>query len=412
MNKQKAFAISVVLLFVIVIPLLNIYFHTWRMIGTIYVASAIAFFAFTTTLYLIVTKNPKTNGKDPTMKYSVIIPCYNEEANLLKACAESMNNLEGTHQTIIVDDGSTKAETKKALDAIEKQHPNILIIRQAKNKGKKFVQAIGVENAKYDYIISTDSDTIFKPDAGLLLVTPLKNPKIGLTNSTVELKNPNDNIVTKMQQLQNYSAFMIGRKTTGGLGILNCASGIGLAFRKKDYLAMKEEYLGKRPYGFDCKFGEDRYMTNLTLKKGQEAVFIEEAVAYSEFPNKLKGWLKQQLRWRISGFIETIHALSYSWKRSKTLWFYNLGFFILPYLCISLIITMIAMAIYTGQYHAIPLYIIVVIMATFVRNTIIITKQRQLVKYIIPFTIINMTALLWLYIIAPFRINEQTWITR
>jgi len=397
---------------VVFIPLYSIYGHNWYIFSRGYILVAIAFVWYSVLLRFYVDVNKRGfYGKDPTLKYSVIVPVYNEEKKYLFETIKSIVDNEGKKEIIIADDGSNQ-ETKKVIRAISKTFKNIKVATLPENRGKKFAQAYALQHfVTTDYIVTCDSDTVFEKDALLKLITPLKNKKIGVTNVNIDIANANTNLMTRMQQLQNYGAFMVGRKALGGLGIMNCASGIGIGIRTQDWKNIMVEYLGDRPFKFNCKFGEDRFMTNIMLKAGFKVVMVEDSKAITYVPEKVSHFLKQQLRWRISGIIEGVHVISFSWKK-PVLFFYSIMNFLLPFFCISIIITFVAVSIIMQDYLRLLSFLAVIILASFVRSAIVIYERKDLMKYIIPFSIFNLFAVLWLWIYACFRINEQSWITR
>ena len=97
-----------------------------------------------------------TNNYQPSTKASVIIPCRNEEKNILKiiSCLQQQTYLR--FEIIVVDDHSTD----KIAEFIQKNKlPNLKFIQLTENKiGKKAALAEGIKNATGDLIITTDAD--------------------------------------------------------------------------------------------------------------------------------------------------------------------------------------------------------------------------------------------------------------
>lgn len=410
MKISKIVTVLIVLGIIVVLPIFNLYSGFWHIFSRAYVILALSFVWLIVLLRFFSDMKKRKWDINPNLKYSVIVPIYNESEKELNDTINSIMANDGTKDVILADDGSCK-DTKAYIMKLCEKYPQIKLISNINNKGKKFVQAQAIKIAKYEYIISCDSDTIFPKDTLLKLISPLQNPKIGLSNCNVEITNNKTNLITKMQVLQYYGAIMIGRKSLGAFGMMNCASGVGIAFRKSDFIRFEKEYLGLRPLGLDCKFGEDRFMTNIMLKNRLKVVMVEDAKAYTYVPETLDKYIRQQLRWRISGVIEGIHILLFSWKK-PILFLHSILNLLLPFLCISVIITILASNIIIGNWPNILFFVGIIIMATFVRDSIILVERRDLIKYIIPFSLLNLSIILWLWVIAPFRIGEQSWITR
>ncbi len=88
--------------------------------------------------------------------YSVIIPVYNEEANvkkLHKEIVQIMEKLEKAYEIIFVDDGSTD----KTFLNLKKLKP-IKIIQLRRNRGQSAALDAGIKNSQGKYIITMDGD--------------------------------------------------------------------------------------------------------------------------------------------------------------------------------------------------------------------------------------------------------------
>lgn len=90
---------------------------------------------------------------------SIVIPCYNQGV-YLDECIKSIHFPKLNVEIIIVDDGSTDAETISILNELKKNQK--LHIINKPNKGISSARNTGIENAKADYIIPLDSDDILE----------------------------------------------------------------------------------------------------------------------------------------------------------------------------------------------------------------------------------------------------------
>ncbi len=89
---------------------------------------------------------------------SIIIPVFNEEKNVIplaRAIAETCATT--LHETIFIDDGSTD-ETRKKLQGIQKEIPNLIVLPLKKNFGQTPAMAAGIHHAKGSIIIAMDGD--------------------------------------------------------------------------------------------------------------------------------------------------------------------------------------------------------------------------------------------------------------
>jgi glycosyltransferase involved in cell wall biosynthesis len=94
---------------------------------------------------------------------SAFFPAYNEEENIEKTVLKAQNFLSKyalKYEIIIVDDGSTD-KTGEIADRLAKKDSHIRVIHHSPNKGYGEALKSGFYNAKYDWIVTTDSDGQF-----------------------------------------------------------------------------------------------------------------------------------------------------------------------------------------------------------------------------------------------------------
>src|ERR1044072_10000098 len=105
------------------------------------------------------------------MKISVVIPVYNEAANI----AELISRVQGvdiSKEVIVVDDGSTDG-TRDVLARLEKRYDNLRVFLQAKNKGKGAALRTGFDLATGDFVLVQDADLEYDPADYPALLKPL-----------------------------------------------------------------------------------------------------------------------------------------------------------------------------------------------------------------------------------------------
>lgn len=94
---------------------------------------------------------------------SVILPCYNEEANiepLLNDIRDFFIASKTPYEVVAVNDGS-RDRTADRLAKWQNMHPELVIITHSRNKGYGAALRSGFEAARGDLIFFTDSDRQF-----------------------------------------------------------------------------------------------------------------------------------------------------------------------------------------------------------------------------------------------------------
>lgn len=105
------------------------------------------------------------------MKYSIIIPAYNEEEGLEKTY-KRVKKTNPDSEIILVNDGSTD-NTWKIMKKLSKKK-NTQIFQHEKNKGKAHALKLGYEKAKNKILVNIDSDCTYPPEEIPKLVKKLQ----------------------------------------------------------------------------------------------------------------------------------------------------------------------------------------------------------------------------------------------
>ena len=95
-----------------------------------------------------------------TPRLSVIVPFFNEEANIVPmhaAIVDAVAVLGIPFEMVFVDDGSRDATFERAV-ALARQDPRLRVVKFRRNYGQTAAMAAGIENARGDVLITMDGD--------------------------------------------------------------------------------------------------------------------------------------------------------------------------------------------------------------------------------------------------------------
>lgn len=96
------------------------------------------------------------------MKFSIIIPTYNSEANIYTALSSVVSQTYSDFEAIIIDDGSTD-NTKSTCEKFLTKDSRFKYFYQA-NSGVSAARNLGIKESSGDYIVFLDSDDSYEPN--------------------------------------------------------------------------------------------------------------------------------------------------------------------------------------------------------------------------------------------------------
>ncbi|HYQ90685.1 MAG TPA: glycosyltransferase, partial [Candidatus Competibacteraceae bacterium] len=241
---------------------------------------------------------------DPTYSPSVavVIPAYNEEKVIVQTVASL---LAGEHpaqfEIIIVDDGSKDATYNRVHEAFATD-PRVRVYTKA-NGGKPEALNFGVAQTQADIVVTLDADTIFTRDTIVKLVRHFADPQVGAVAGNTKVGNQG-NVLTRWQALEYITCQNLDRRAFDVLNCITVVPGAVGAWRRE---------LIQRAGGFNhLTIAEDADLTMAIRKLGYSIVYEDDAIALTEAPDTVRGFIRQRYRWMFG----TMQA---AWKHLDTL---------------------------------------------------------------------------------------------
>jgi len=105
-------------------------------------------------------------GESRDVEISVVVPVYNEEANLpilVPKLVEVFKSLGSVHEMIFVDDGSSDG-SRKLLKEMASQIPSLRLVALKQNRGLSTALLAGMREARGKIIVTLDSDLQNDPE--------------------------------------------------------------------------------------------------------------------------------------------------------------------------------------------------------------------------------------------------------
>ncbi|MCB4791889.1 MAG: glycosyltransferase family 2 protein [Elusimicrobia bacterium] len=318
-------------------------------------------------LSLLADHRPQTKYCSEYPGLTILIPDYNE-SNKIVDTVESIqkNGYEGPLEIIVVDDGSTD-RTSLILTAL----PGIKVLNN-NHKGKAEALNAGLREAKYDLIVSVDSDTYLWRNALKNIVERMySDPQnTAAVAGAVLARNSRKNMLTKLQEWDYFLGIgSIKRMQSLFQGTLVVQGAFSIY--RKDIL--------KKIGGWRTVVGEDIVLTWDLLSRGYRTGFAENAVSFTNVPETYKAFYQQKKRWArgmIEGFKYNPRILFQD--RFSTLFiFWNLAFPMLDSVYLFIFVPGIILALFGYFFIAGP-YTLLVLPLTFIMNYLMFTIQNKM----------------------------------
>ena len=325
---------------------------------TAYLAADILLYINALYFFFIRGKKAKPeSGYDYTQHpISIIVPAYNEEVSII-TCIENLLELDyPDYQVILVNDGSTDQTVQKVIQHFEvekidvgtisktlvtrnllaayrlKSHKSLLILDK-ENGGKADAINMGINYASGKYICTIDADSVLDPDALKEVVNPfIKDQKtivsggqlavandVTIVNNRVQSARVPKNIWVQWQINEYIKSFMISRIGLSKVNSLLIMSGAFALFKKKDLnevggfltkinaspYILKNVGKGKQTVCEDMEIVVRLWKYKKDQKLKAKAIFVPEAVLWTEVPENAGSLFRQRSRWH-QGLAETL----------------------------------------------------------------------------------------------------------
>jgi N-acetylglucosaminyltransferase len=250
----------------------------------------------------------------------VIVPCYNEEPDLLASCLRSLRaqDYRGQVNVWVVDDGSHNRDA--LLPVLEAEaDPTWQICLLEEHQGKRGAQDAALRAGRAEIVLTIDSDTTIDPDGIRRIVAPLREADVGAVTGDVRPSNPEASWLTRLIEVRYRLLFERERAAQGFFGAVLCCAGPFSAYRRTVIQGVWEDYIGQRFWGGRRVFGDDLKLTNLVLAEGCRSLYQPQARAATYVPTNLRRFARQQLRWNRSFYRELPQLLRLLRGRSRFL---------------------------------------------------------------------------------------------
>jgi N-acetylglucosaminyltransferase len=254
----------------------------------------------------------------------VVIPCFNEDPDLLQACCASLarQDYQGALRFWLVDDSSHNRARLRPIYRYWGRRPHWQVHLHDRNLGKRQAQNTALHQGTGELVLTIDSDTVIASDGVRRLVDAfLTSDEVVAATGDVAALNAKVNRLTSIIDLRYDFMFNQERAAQAVHGALLCCSGPFAMYRRNVLQQVWNDYLTQTYRGQRCVSGDDLHLTNLVLAADQscKARYVPVARAWTQVPETLRGFVRQQTRWQRSAYREWRWTLAALRGRSRDL---------------------------------------------------------------------------------------------
>jgi glycosyltransferase involved in cell wall biosynthesis len=194
------------------------------------------------------------------MKLSAIMAIYNER-NTLRVVVERVLAVPLEIELICVDDGSTDG-SREILGELQREHPSLKVLFQAKNMGKGASLRRGIQEATGDFVIIQDADLEYDPADYPALLEPLIQGKADVVYGSRFLGSGPHRVLYFWHSVGNWGLTLLS----------NCLTNINLSDMETCYKVFRREVIQAIPIE-ENRFG---FEPEITIKVAKRRLRIYE----------------------------------------------------------------------------------------------------------------------------------------
>jgi peptidoglycan-N-acetylglucosamine deacetylase len=228
----------------------------------------------------------RANAGQPR-EIAVLVPAYNEETVIAKTVQTLLGStISGMLRIIVIDDGSSD-RTAEVLRTQFSHIDNVQLCSKP-NGGKAAALNYGIQQTDAEVIVCIDGDTVLLPDAIEHLVRHFADPAVAAVAGAVYVGNQK-NLITRFQALEYTMSQNLDRRAFDNFNAIGVVPGAIGAWRR-------QAVMDAGGYSSDT-LAEDADLTISLERRGWKVTYEPKALALTEAPESVRGFLKQRFRW-------------------------------------------------------------------------------------------------------------------
>jgi cellulose synthase/poly-beta-1,6-N-acetylglucosamine synthase-like glycosyltransferase len=288
----------------------------WTAIGDFFAALAPYFpFAIAGTIVwglwvyrFVLSRRARPIRNEHRASTSVIVPSYHEDPDILMECLESWRAQEPDEIIIVLDVEDLVAYDR--ITALGDPRVRPILFHHV---GKRSALGAGIRLAQHELLVLTDSDTRWQPELLRNVQMPFIDPQVGGVGTQQNVYQRNTSVWRRVADWLVNLRYYDYVPAMGRAGAVPCLSGRTAVYRRAAVLPVLEHLENEFFLGRRCVAGDDGRLTWLVLASGYKTVHQSSAHALSMFPDTLRAFIKQRVRWSRNSYRCYLTAIAKGW---------------------------------------------------------------------------------------------------
>jgi N-acetylglucosaminyltransferase len=239
---------------------------------------------------------------------SVIVPSYHEDPDILMECLDSWRAQDPDEIIIVLDVADLEAYDR--ISALGDPRVRAILFHHV---GKRSALGAGIRQAKYDLLVLTDSDTRWQPGLLRNVQMPFIDPEVGGVGTQQNVYQRGTSIWRRIADWLVNLRYFDYVPAMGRAGAVPVLSGRTAVYRREAVLPVLEHLENEFFLGRRCIAGDDGRLTWLVIASGYKTVHQSSAKALSMFPDTLRAFVKQRVRWSRNSYRTYLTAIGKGW---------------------------------------------------------------------------------------------------
>jgi cellulose synthase/poly-beta-1,6-N-acetylglucosamine synthase-like glycosyltransferase len=272
-----------------------------------------AFFVYVWLLWtakaLLARRYRPFTGRAVARTSTVIVPVYNESAELFEGCLASIRANEPTELIAVVDGGDADLAT------IAGNYCDRVLRVPKAGKRAAIASGLAAADATTDVVVVVDSDTLWTPGTLEQMLLPFDDERVGGVTPRQAIFGAEGGGSRRLAAWIEDLRYHLTVPAQSVAGQVGCLAGRTIAYRREAFEPAVERLVQQRVLGVPIEVGDDRVLTSELLRNGWRTQYQSSALVLTDAPSDWRGFWQQQLRWGRSSQRETLLTLRWLWRR-------------------------------------------------------------------------------------------------